>query len=116
VAEGAHLHFSRWLFQCKNTKTVSLADLAKEVGMAVMLRAHVIVLVTTGRFAASVEAYGRELMDTQYLQVILIDRSTINAYQRGGSTTLLGYLHETAQATMRLKRAQIERPLSSDSL
>ena len=40
VAEGAHLHFSRWLFQCKNTRSVELSDLAKEVGMAVLLRAH----------------------------------------------------------------------------
>lgn len=115
VAEAAHLHFSRWLFQCKNTKTVSLADLAKEVGMAVMLRAHVIVLVTTGGFASSVQTYARELMDTQHLQVVLIDRTTIRAYQRRGTSALMGYLHETAQATMRLKRAQIERPLVSDS-
>lgn len=116
VAEGAHLHFSRWLFQCKNTKTVSLADLAKEVGMAVMLRAHVIVLVTTGGFASSVQTYARELMDTQHLQVVLIDRKTIRSYQRGGTSALVGYLHETAQTTMRLKRAQIERPLASDAL
>lgn len=112
VAEGAHLHFSRWLFQCKNTRTVALADLAKEVGMAVMLRAHVIVLVTTGAFASSVQPYARELMETQHLQVILIDRRTITAYRRGGTAALLRFLHDTAQDTMRLKRAQIERPLS----
>ncbi len=35
IAEGAHLLFSRWLFQCKATKsTVQLSDLAKEIGMA----------------------------------------------------------------------------------
>jgi hypothetical protein len=113
VAEGAHLHFSRWLFQCKNTRTVSLADLAKEVGMAVMLRAHVIVLVTTGGFASSVQPYARALMDTQHLQVILVNQRTITAYRKGGSAALLRFLHETAQDTLRLKRAQIERPLTS---
>jgi transcriptional regulator with XRE-family HTH domain len=112
VAEGAQLHFARWLFQCKNTKTVSLADLAKEVGMAVMLRAHVIVLVTTGRFASSVQTYAREVMETQPLQVILIDKKIIASYQNGGTGSLMTFLHETAEATMRLKRTQIERPLA----
>ena len=64
VAEAVQLHFSRWLFQCKNTATVHLADLAKEVGLAVMLRAHVIVLVTTGRFSASVVDHANELAET----------------------------------------------------
>ena len=77
IAEGAHLLFSRWLFQCKNTRSVSLADLAKEVGMAVMLRAHVIVLVTTGRFAASVPTYATELMLANPLQVVLIDHTVL---------------------------------------
>ena len=32
IAEAVQLHFSRWLFQCKNSKEVNLAALAKEVG------------------------------------------------------------------------------------
>jgi len=49
IADAAHLHFSRWLIQCKNTKSITVAALAKEVGMAVLLRASVVVVVTTGR-------------------------------------------------------------------
>jgi hypothetical protein len=109
IAEGAHLHFARWLFQCKNTRTVALSDLAKEVGMAVLLRAHVIVLVTTGRFAKSVETYARELMDSQPLQVVLIDGKVLTRYRAGGLHALMGFLHEQAEATMRVKRAQVER-------
>jgi hypothetical protein len=109
VAEGAHLHSSRWLFQCKNTKSVSLSDLAKEVGMAVLLRAHVIVMVTTGRFASSVETYARELMDTQNLQVVLVDKKVLARYKAGGMHALLDFLHSSAEATMRLKRGQLER-------
>ena len=109
VAEGVHLHFSRWLFQCKNTKTVALADLAKEIGMAVMLRAHVAVMVTTGRFASSVETYARELMDTHPLQVILIDGQLIEIYKDRGLGHLLEFLKGQAEATMRVKRGQVER-------
>jgi len=115
VAEGAHLHFSRWLFQCKNTKTVHLTDLAKEVGMAIMLRAHVIVLVTTGKFASSVQRYATELMDTQHLQVVLVGNETLKKYREGGITAIVNVLHETALETMRLKRAQVVGPLEDSS-
>src|SRR5262249_3886830 len=50
TAEGAHLLFSRWTFQCKNISRVPLSDLAKEIGMATLLKAHVVVMVATGDF------------------------------------------------------------------
>jgi Restriction endonuclease len=113
IAEGVHLHFSRWLFQCKNTRTVALSDLAKEVGMAVLLRAHVIVMVTTGRFAGSVQRYAKELMDTQPFQVILIDSEVLDRYRDGGLRSLMDFLRSDAEAAMRLKRGQIERHVAS---
>jgi restriction endonuclease len=114
IAEGIHLHFSRWLFQCKNTSVVRLHDLAKEIGMAVLLRAHVVVLVTTGRFAQSVVTYANEIADTQHLQVILIDKDTLARYRRGGPSALMDFLHGRAEATMRLKRGQVTRVEPSD--
>jgi hypothetical protein len=113
IAEGVHLHFSRWLFQCKNTTTVPLSDLAKEVGMAVLLRAHVIVMVTTGRFAGSVATYAKELMDTQHFQVILIDKTVLAKYRSGELRALMEFLHTEAEAVMRLKRGQIERHVAA---
>lgn len=114
IAEGVHLHFSRWLFQCKNTAVVRLHDLAKEIGMAVLLRAHVVVLVTTGRFAQSVITYANEIADTQHLQVVLIDKDTLARYRRGGPAALMDFLHGRAEATMRLKRGQVTRVEPSD--
>lgn len=73
LVDAVHLHYSRWLFQCKNTPTVDLADLAKEVGMARLLKGHVVVMVTTGRFARSVQDYADEMMRTDSLQIVLID-------------------------------------------
>lgn len=109
IAEAVHLHFSRWLFQCKNTKVVNLHDVAKEIGMAVLLRAHVIVLVTTGRFAEPAVTYSREITATQALQVVLIDKSLLARYRSGGARALMDVLHEQAQATLRLKRLQLAR-------
>ena len=108
LAEGAHLHFSRWLFQCKNQKSaVALSDLAKEVGMATLLRGHIVVMATTGKFAGSVVQYAEELAATSPLQVILIDGATLRSYATSGAAGLQAVFHLRAQETMRLKRRQV---------
>jgi hypothetical protein len=108
VAEGAQAHFTRWLFQCKNQKSrVALSDLAKEVGMATLLQAQVIVIATTSMFAGSVAAYANELMRTSALQVILIDGRGLEMYVKSGSTWLLDFLRDQAQISMRKKRTQV---------
>jgi hypothetical protein len=109
IAEGAHLHFSRWLFQCKNTKTVALSEVAKEVGMATVLRAHIILIVTTGAFAKSVRPFARQVVEVLPLQVVLIDKAVLAKYRAGGGHALMNFLHSEAEATLRLKRSQIAR-------
>jgi len=110
IAEGAHLHFSRWLFQCKNIRgDVALSDLAKEVGMAVMLRAHVIVMVTTSDFSSTVRTYAKELMDSHYLQVVLVSGDTLDVYAKRGVSPLLDFFRREAGKTMSLKRPQLSR-------
>jgi hypothetical protein len=108
LAEGAHLHFSRWLFQCKNQiEKVPLSDLAKEVGMATLLHGHVVVLATTGKFANSVVQYAEELASTSPLQVVLLDGQLLKRYRSSGSGEILDFFHKRAQQTMRLKRPQV---------
>jgi hypothetical protein len=107
IAEGAHLHFSRWLLQCKNTGSVGVSALAKEVGMAVLLKAHVVVMVTTGRFSASVHSYAKELATHGTLQAVLVDGATLDAYRRSGPKALRGFFHDRAGATLTLKRPQV---------
>jgi hypothetical protein len=113
ISEAAHLHFSRWLFQCKNTSSTGLADLAKEVGMAVLLHAHVIVMATTGRFRRSVKDYASELMRTTPLQVVLVEGPTISEYLSSAAGSLMRFFHSQAQQTMRLKRDQIAKEATS---
>jgi hypothetical protein len=107
VADGAHLHFSRWLFQCKNEKQVEVSDLAKEVGLAVLLKAHVIVLVTTGRFRRSVPIHAAEIVSQTALQVVLVPASAITKYRDGGTGALTAYFASTAAETMRAKQGQL---------
>lgn len=110
IAEGVHLHFSRWLFQCKNTPSsaVGLADLAKEVGMAVLLKAHVVVMVTTGTFARSVVGYANSIAETTPLQVVLVDRKRLDNHNANGPTSLFDHFRKEAAQTLRLKRGQVD--------
>lgn len=108
VAEAAHLHFSRWLFQCKNTARLTVADLAKEVGMSVLLRAHVIVMVTTGQIGGTVRTYAKTLGETTALQAVLVDGKVLADYRKRGATALREYFQIAAGETLRLKRPQVQ--------
>lgn len=106
VCEAAHLIFSRWLFQCKNQKSVDLADLAKEIGMSVILKAQVVVIATTGDFRESVKTYADRVAADTHLQVVLLDKTVLAQYRSGGAGTLLDFFHRTAGDTLLLKRPQ----------
>jgi Restriction endonuclease len=109
TAEGAHLLFSRWIVQCKNTPSVNLHDLAKEVGMATLLKAHVVVLVTTGKFARTVEIFARQVAETTPLQVVLVPSPTLDRYlgsKERSMGVLADYFRKVATDTMQLKDPQ----------
>jgi hypothetical protein len=106
IAEGLHLHYSRWLFQCKNTQVVRLSALAKEVGLAVLMHAHVIVLVTTGRFAETVREHAEGLARTTAMQAVLIDGAALERYRESGIDTLIQQMRRGAASAKRLKRGQ----------
>ncbi len=107
VAEGAHLLFSRWLFQCKNTKSVHVDVLAKEVGMARLLQSHVIVIATTGSFSKTVRTYAERLSETTPFQVVLVDGDVMRNHRDNGALALREILHRDAEKAMRLKRPQV---------
>lgn len=58
--ESSRLIYSRWQVQCKNTSTVSLDDVAKEVGLTHMLKSNVIVIVSTGSVAKTSGGWSSE--------------------------------------------------------
>ena len=107
VAEAAHLHFSRWLFQCKNTASVGVDVLAKEVGMATLLQAQVIVIATTGTVSKTVVTYAQRLSETTPFQVVLVDRAVLASHRVGGAMALRERFHTDAATAMRVKRQQV---------
>lgn len=107
IVEGTHLHFSRWLFQYKNTKTVHLSALAKGIGIAALTKAHVIVLVATGRFTSTVTQHADGLAETTPLQVVLLNGDVLKRYYKDGPNFLIQYFRTNAESVMRLKRRQL---------
>lgn len=71
--ESTTLVFSRWQIQCKNTKTVDLDAVAKEVGLSHMLKSNAIVMVGTGTIGDAARQYANTIMRNSNLCIILID-------------------------------------------
>ena len=108
VAEGAHLLFSRWVFQCKNTKSVSVGVLSKELGIATLLQAQVIVIVTTGKFTTTVRKYASRVTETTQFQVVLVDGQTLSSYAAGGGVSeLRDHFFSHAASALTAKRQQV---------
>lgn len=109
TAEGDHLMFSRWTFQCKRiqkTKNVPLSDVAKEVGIAIYMRAHVIVMVSTGGFSSEAIRYANEIASATALQFLFIDKTVVQKYLTQGPAALHGYVMRNAKQVMADKRSQ----------
>jgi site-specific DNA-methyltransferase (cytosine-N4-specific) len=107
VVEGARLMFSRWQVQCKNTKAVHLSDLAKEVGLAVMLKSQIIMIVTTGRVPNSVRYHARVVNQSTALQILLIDGETLSHVAERGPVRLIDFLNTQASTVMQQKEGQL---------
>lgn len=108
IAESASLLFSRWLIQCKNTPASSLSvdQIAKEVGMATILNAHVLVLVTTGSVGRVVRQFANGIARTTSLQTIFIDREVIERYSASSGSKLIDIVQRSARETMMMKQEQ----------
>lgn len=107
TAEGKNLLFSRWNFQCKCVSgRVSLGDVAKEVGLAIYSKAHVVAVVTTSDFSGDAMAYAREITAATHLQFLLVNGPVVRAYLDKGAAILLDYVAANAAAVMVQKRNQ----------
>lgn len=107
IAQGVHLHYSRWLVQCKNTASVEVSDIAKEVGMAVVLKAQVILMVTTGTFRRTVQIYANGLATSSNLQAILVDGELLEKYRSSGAAAVIDALQKAAYHVLALKAPQV---------
>jgi hypothetical protein len=93
--------------QCKNTRSVDIGVLAKEVGMATLLQAQVVVIATTGSFTGPAFTYADRVNETTQFQVILVTADILEAYRSGGALALRQCFREKTREAMHLKRAQV---------
>lgn len=121
LAEGRSLLFSRWVIQCKNYTTsarVDLGDVAKEAGIALHQRAHVVVVITTTDFTPDARKYAREMTRDTHLQFVLVDGDAVRAYLADGSSRLTQFFLDNAAHVMQIKREQVhvfEAPIKDDA-
>lgn len=107
IFEGRRLMFSRWQIQCKHTATVSLDDVAKEVGLTHMLKSNAIVMVSTGAVGREARRYSQNVMKDSNLQIILVDRDDLAAIQ-DKPTYIVDVLDREAKRAMVIKKLHLE--------
>ena len=109
MAEGSHLMFSRWTFQCKrygSSTKVGLGDVAKEVGIALFVKAHVVVMVTTTSFTSEANRYAEAISKDTPLQFLFVDGKAVEEYLTKGKSALLAHARDNAASVMAQKRSQ----------
>lgn len=111
TAEGKNLLFSRWNFQCKCVSSrVSLGDVAKEVGLAIYSKAHVVAVVTTSDFSSEAIAYANEITQATHLQFLFVNGAVVRNYLEKGPSSLLAHVASNAARVMSQKRNQAISP------
>ena len=108
VMEGTNLIFSRWQIQCKNSRQATLEDIAKEVGIAHLIRSNVIMIVTTGRIGDAARRFAERIMSDSNYQIILLQKNQLEQLKTDPSS-IIEILHEQSIKAMTLKRSQVEK-------
>lgn len=103
IFESSRLIFSRWQIQCKNTSSVRLDDVAKEVGLTHLLKSNVIVMVSTGEIGAVARSYANKVMADSNLVIVMIDRGDIESIVENTSF-IIHVLNREAKHAMQLKK------------
>jgi site-specific DNA-methyltransferase (cytosine-N4-specific) len=106
VFEGARLLFSRWQVQCKNTASVSLDDVAKEVGLTIQLKSNVVTVVSTGTISKEARRYAQDVMRTTNLNVVLLDKADLQKIEQQPSHIAEALARE-AERAMEIKKLEM---------
>lgn len=75
--DSTRLLYTRWQVQCKNTATVTIDQVAKEVGLSHMLKSNAIVMMTTGHLTADAKTYAHRIMEDLNLCILMLEKEDI---------------------------------------
>jgi hypothetical protein len=102
IFDAARLVYSRWQIQCKNTGSVDLEDVAKEVGLTHFLKSTVIAMVSTGTIGADARRYAARIMRDTNLCILMIDGSDLASIE-ANPAAMVDVANREAHYAMRLK-------------
>jgi len=106
VMEGDRLVFSRWQIQCKNSSQATLEDIAKEVGIAQVIKGNVILIICTGRIGSAARKFAKQTMKETNLYVALIDGHNLKQLL-ASPADIVNIMNDQASEAMLIKREQV---------
>lgn len=104
--ESSRLIYSRWQIQCKNTNTVTLDPVAKEVGLTHFLKSNVIMVVTSGNFTNSAREYANAVMRDSNLNIVLLNGNDLDKIAKS-PTMIVDILNREAKRAMEIKKIEL---------
>jgi len=98
----ARLVYSRWQIQCKASDKISYEAIAKEVGVAEVTLANVILIVSTGKLTAGARTYRERVVGKSPLNIIIIDGQDLATVSKNPAA-ITSILRTQAENAMRTK-------------
>ena len=100
--DSTHLIYNRWQVQCKNTATVTIDMVAKEVGLSHMLKSNAIVMMTTGHLTSDAKLYARRIMEDMNLCILTLEKEDIDAIIKS-PPNIVAILNTQAESAKKIK-------------
>jgi hypothetical protein len=88
-------------------------QLAREVGLAIVMRAHVVLMVTTGKFMPDTVLLADQAARNTHLQVLLVDGEVLQDYRRRGIDAVRESLIRQSENVLSMKAEQDQFTKSS---
>lgn len=100
--ESARLVYSRWQIQCKASDRITYEAIAKEVGVAEVSLATVILIVSTGKMTDGAETYRQRIVGKTPMNIAVIDGESLE--QIAKNPAVIGsILRAQAEDAMQIK-------------
>jgi DNA modification methylase len=99
---AARLVYSRWQIQCKASDKITYEALAKEVGVAEVSLANVILVVSTGKLTEGAATFRKRIIGKTMLNIAIIDGEALDAIAKNPAA-IGPILRAQAEEAMQIK-------------
>jgi DNA modification methylase len=100
--ESARLVYSRWQIQCKASAQITYEAIAKEVGVAEVSLATVILIVSTGKITDGAATYRKKIISKSQLNIAIIDGESLEQIAKSPAS-IGSILNSQAREAMQIK-------------